>query len=102
MATIRRELLYFLLCGAVGLAAYPAIVTIVGNILIRRGEWSPWVWNPYVIDAYPIFFSSLFRAILHGHLYAPFVAVSLSFLVPYALFQIFRWSFRGIRLACHI
>jgi len=95
--TARREVKYFLLCGLAGFAILPALLTLVGTWLIHRGAWSPEVWPASLSEGYLGFFSLMWLRIQRGHLLLPLAEILVCFLVPYALFQLTRWTVRGMR-----
>ena len=96
-STVRRDLKYLLLCGLGGFAVLPAILTVVGSWLIHRGAWSPEVWPASLSEGYLGFFSLMWLRIQLGHLLLPLAEILVCFLVPYALFQLTRWTVRGMR-----
>src|SRR5205809_5585252 len=91
---VRRELGYFLLCGLSGLAVLPGIITLGGTWMIHHGTFSPDVWPSSITEGYLAFFSLMWLRIARGRLLLPLVEILVCFLVPYALFQFTRWSFR--------
>jgi hypothetical protein len=95
--TARREIKYFLVCGLAAFTIFPAILTLVGTWLIHRGAWSPEVWPASLSEAYLSFFSLMWLRIQRGHLLLPLAEALICFLVPYALFQLTRWTVRSMR-----
>jgi hypothetical protein len=94
---VRRELGYFLLCGIAGFAVFPAVITLVGTWMMHRGTFSPEVWPSSIAEGYLGFFSLLCQRIKRGHLLLPSVEIVVCLLLPYALFQLTRWTLRLVR-----
>ena len=95
---IRRELLYLLACVAFGLIVLPPIYIVVGDFLIERGIWFVEVF-PSLHDL-PEVYHLIFSALLGAQEERYFLPIAIFFwcLFPYAVFQILRWAFRGLRL----
>jgi len=97
MSWVRREFVYFLLCGLAGFVVLPGILVFVGTWLMHHGTWFPEVWPSSFLEGYLAFFSLMWLRIQRGHLLMPLAEILVCFLVPYTLFQLARWSIRGIR-----
>jgi len=96
--TMRREFLYFSLCVAFGLLVLPVLLIIVGDFLVERRIIFPEVF-PSLQDA-PALYRMIFSALLFSRDERGFLPIVIIFycLFPYAVFQVFRWAFRGVRL----
>ena len=97
MSWVRREFVYFLFCGLAGFVVLPGILVFVGTWLMHHGTWFPEVWPSSFLEGYLAFFSLMWLRIQRGHLLMPLAEILVCFLVPYTLFQLARWSIRGIR-----
>ena len=95
---MRRELLYFLLCVAFGLLVLPVLFISVGDFLIERRIIFPEVF-PSLQDA-PVVYHAILSALLGSEEERDFLPIVIIFycLFPYAVFQIFRSAFRGVRI----